>query len=706
MKWFADLRLANKLLTAFVAMAFVTGTVGFLGVRNIRELDDADTRLYTNMTVPIGELGQMTQAFQRIRVNLRDLLLSESEQEVQQHVQTIRELAAGIDNNAADFEKTILSAQVAQAFADCSAALRAYAPQRDKFVGLVQAGKKAEATALLRGDLLRMAKDAETRFDRLQQLKLESAKETSDSNTALANSAATRTWTLIVVALALALGLGTMIARMIAKPVKAVAERAEELRRETIATLGKASEAMARGDLSADVETDVRMLDITGKDEVGALASSMNGITTQVNETVGLFRQAMATLRTVIQESNGLIEAARRGNLNERCKTDRFQGGYRDLLTGFNETLDAMAAPVDEASAVLDRVSKRDLTARMRGDYKGDFAKIKEALNTTVKNLDEALAQVAGGAEQVASAAAQINGGSQALAQGASEQASSLEEVSSSLQEMSSMTKQNAGNAREAKSLSEGTRASTTKGVESMKRLSEAMDRIKDSSAETAKIVKTIDEIAFQTNLLALNAAVEAARAGDAGKGFAVVAEEVRNLAMRSAEAAKTTANLIEESVHNAEGGVAINDEVIRNLQEINDQVHKVSEVMSEIAAASEQQSQGVDQINVAIEQMNQVTQQTAANSEESASAAEELSGQAQEMLQMAGSFHLTTGGTHKPQHPHRAPNAAPAVTPAPKPRPAKATVRPKQAKPAAAVNPKDLIPFDDVGDQDVLTQF
>jgi methyl-accepting chemotaxis protein len=175
-----------------------------------------------------------------------------------------------------------------------------------------------------------------------------------------------------------------------------------------------------------------------------------------------------------------------------------------------------------------------------------------------------------------------------------------------------------------------------------MKRLSESIDRIRTSSDATAKIVKTIDEIAFQTNLLALNAAVEAARAGDAGKGFAVVAEEVRNLALRCAEAARNTSKLIEESVQNAVGGVALNQETMKHLAEINEQIQKVTAVMGEIAAASQRQSLGVSQITSAVEQLNHVTQQVAAGAEESAGAAEELSGRAVEAKRLVEGFRLT----------------------------------------------------------------
>jgi methyl-accepting chemotaxis protein len=251
------------------------------------------------------------------------------------------------------------------------------------------------------------------------------------------------------------------------------------------------------------------------------------------------------------------------------------------------------------------------------------------------------------GAEQVSSASGQVSAASQSLAEGATEQAAGLEETSSSLEEMSSMTKQNAENAGQANVLASDARKAAEGGATSMQRMVEAINDIQKSSDETAKIIKVIDEIAFQTNLLALNAAVEAARAGEAGKGFAVVAEEVRNLAMRSAEAAKNTANMIEESVKNSKNGVTISEEVRKALDGIVGGIAKTTDLVGEIAAASQEQAQGIDQVNTAVAQMDKVTQQNAANAEESASASEELSAQAEQMKGIVSELvHLVEGAS------------------------------------------------------------
>jgi methyl-accepting chemotaxis protein len=337
-----------------------------------------------------------------------------------------------------------------------------------------------------------------------------------------------------------------------------------------------------------------------------------------------------------------ITQSAADGHLADRAATDGFTGGYRKLVEGVNHTLDAVVAPLEEASQVLDRLAERDLRARVTGEYRGDHARIKNALNQAAENLDGALAEVLATSEQVTSASRQIGSGSQSLAMRSTEQAEALEKISSSVEELSGMTRRNARSTQEVTTLTHAARASAEQGGASMTRLSTAIDGIKASSDATAKIVKTIDEIAFQTNLLALNAAVEAARAGDAGKGFAVVADEVRNLAMRSAEAAKSTSALIEVAVLNANGGVAINKEVLAQLSDIISRVTQVGDVMREISAATDQQRRGAEEISAAVKQMNSVTQEVASRSEESASAAEELGGQAEGLREMVQQFELT----------------------------------------------------------------
>jgi len=249
------------------------------------------------------------------------------------------------------------------------------------------------------------------------------------------------------------------------------------------------------------------------------------------------------------------------------------------------------------------------------------------------------------GSNQVTSAATQVSASSQTLAEGASEQAASLEETSSSLEEMASMTKRNSENAQKANDLAKQARTAADKGVGDMQTMSAAMEAIKTSSDDIAKIIKTIDEIAFQTNILALNAAVEAARAGEAGMGFAVVADEVRNLAQRSAQAAKETAGKIEGAISKTAQGVEISSKVAATLNEIVTKARQVDELVAEVAGASREQTQGITQINTAVGQMDKVTQSNAANAEESAAAAEELNAQATTMKEsVAELLHLVGG--------------------------------------------------------------
>jgi len=266
---------------------------------------------------------------------------------------------------------------------------------------------------------------------------------------------------------------------------------------------------------------------------------------------------------------------------------------------------------------------------------------ITKPINSIIEGLNK-------GADHVSSASGQVSSSSQSLAEGASEQAASIEQTSSSLEEMSSMTKQNADSAHQANSLMKEANQVVGQANDSMEELTTSMDEISKASEETSKIIKTIDEIAFQTNLLALNAAVEAARAGEAGAGFAVVADEVRNLALRAAEAAKNTADLIEETVKKIKDGSGIVFRTNEAFGQVAESASKVGELVSEIAAATNEQAQGIEQVNKAVVEMDKVTQQNAANAEESASASEEMNAQADTMKQMVNELLALIEGSAK----------------------------------------------------------
>ncbi|MEX1182141.1 MAG: methyl-accepting chemotaxis protein [Gemmatimonadota bacterium] len=411
--------------------------------------------------------------------------------------------------------------------------------------------------------------------------------------------------------------------------------------------------------------------------------------------------RATGTLQGMVSETSALIEAAREGDLGRRGNAQAFPGVYGELVVGTNEMLDVIVAPINEAASVLERVAARDLSVRIEGTYRGDYAKLKDSVNDAISNLESALIQVVLGSQQVASASSQISTSSHELAQASGDHADTLRRVFGELEEVSAKTHQNAARAATARQLSEEARHSAVEGVGSMERLSGAIQQMKTSSDATARIVKTIDDIAFQTNLLALNAAVEAARAGDAGKGFAVVADEVRSLAMRSAEAARNTAALIDEAVKNADHGVVINTEVLSKLGEINSRIGKVGEVMAEMAVASGEQSRAVAGIHKSVDHANGVTDQVAAAAEQSASAAEELNGQAERMQSLVSAFRLRaeargqvwqeqhgTGGV-RPQRPmvdHRA--------------------RPFSGRSNGNGRAAEQIPFGDEQDDAVLSEF
>ena len=305
-----------------------------------------------------------------------------------------------------------------------------------------------------------------------------------------------------------------------------------------IGEVGAATERLAAGDFTATVKP---------RSERDVLATRFAAVT--------------STLQKALGEVGSLVSAAREGRLDQRADATVFQGTYRDVISSVNGLLDAVRGPIDEAVQVMERMAQRDLRDQMKGNYAGEFGRLKRAINTALSDVSSSIGRVSSASEQLALGSSEIQRGSASLAQNTTEMASAVQSISERAGRLSSAAEQAASRARDGEKAASSVAELATAGVRRMDQLSSAMTKIEESAAATGRIMQAINEIAFQTNLLALNAAVEAARAGDAGKGFAVVAEEVRSLALRSAESASNTGKLIEESVRAADEGVQVNAE-------------------------------------------------------------------------------------------------------------------------------------------------
>lgn len=435
---------------------------------------------------------------------------------------------------------------------------------------------------------------------------------------------------IVLISVLVVAGLTFLISGSIVKPLKAAADLAQ---------------ALASGNLDQTVE-------VRTDDEVGRLTGLLDKDVRQAFKDIEQARLVSEKQAKYQSDEVGKLlvnlERLSRGELNcnivvaeADADTEELHALFSGIAANLSSGLAEIKGYIGEISSVLGEMSQGNLDVGIEAEYKGDFAALKKSINSIILSLNEVLGEISAAADQVAAGTLQVSEGSQAISRGATEQASSIEELAASATQIAQQTQQNAKSAEKANELAETAAASATQGNELMKAMQQAMIEINASSRSINKIIKVIDDIAFQTNILALNAAVEAARAGSHGRGFAVVAEEVRNLAARSATAAKETTELIEGSIQKTASGKNIADNTAASLASIVAGTQKAAELVGEIAVASNEQATAIEQTNRGIDQLSAVVQSNSATSEEAAAASEELASQADFMKSMVEKFKL-----------------------------------------------------------------
>jgi methyl-accepting chemotaxis protein len=643
----ANMKVGTRLGLGFATVIALLAIIAAVSIASLHRLNGGIDDLVNDKFPKTVWANNMIDNINEIARAMRDALLETDKQGIQKELDRIQTARKNIRENLDKLEQTITSEKGKAILKEVMEARARYVGGQDEFIQLISAGKQEEAKALLTQirATQRTYTEAIAKLIEFQTgFMTATGKKASDE----VGSVQALIFILSLAALAAAVVIGYLIARGLLRQLGGEPGYAAEV-----------AKAIAAGDLSRPVAT-----------RPGDTSSMLAAM-----------RHMQDTLSGLVKEIQTIVDAARQGDFSRRMDLSDKHGFGKDIGESLNQLSETTYVGLSDVLRVANALSKGDLTQTIAKDYPGTFGEVKAGVNGTVENLKALVEQIKEAVDAINTASKEIAQGNTDLSQRTEEQASSLEETASSMEELTSTVKQNAENARQANQLAIGASDVAGRGGEVVGQVVDTMSSINDSSRKIVDIISVIDGIAFQTNILALNAAVEAARAGEQGRGFAVVAGEVRNLAQRSAAAAKEIKQLINDSVDKVENGAKLVEQAGTTMEEIVTSIKRVTDIMAEISAASAEQSTGIEQVNQAVTQMDEVTQQNAALVEQAAAAAESLEEQAQNLAESVAVFKLDAAGTALARPARTAAPAKPAQ-PARRPAPARAA-RPQPPKPA-----------------------